>query len=166
MSPCHSASRSLSNQDLPNIIKLLGSKLSKAQSQTEPQNGTTALKSRKTQTPRTSRKTPKHNGEKAYYERFWFFDQKIVNIPRIEKKKPKNLKPGLGIKLVQSEAKHSPTRKLDVKPEIKPSEKLVPQSIKSGPTIKKISYDFSKYLERPKLENIKHGETKNKNICC
>ena len=83
----------------------MGSKLSKAQSQTEPQNGTTSLKSRKTQTPRTSRKLPKNSGEKAYYERFWFFDQKIVNIPRIEKKKPKNLKPGLDIKLVQPETK-------------------------------------------------------------
>ena len=83
----------------------MGSKLSKAQSQTEPQNGTTSLKSRKTQTPRTSRKLPKNSSEKAYYERFWFFDQKIVNIPRIEKKKPKNLKPGLDIKLVQPETK-------------------------------------------------------------
>ena len=72
----------------------MGWKLSKTQSQTEPQNGTTSLKSRKTQTPRTSRKILKNSGEKAYYEGFWFFDKKIVNIPRIDKKKPKNLKPG------------------------------------------------------------------------
>ena len=88
-----------------------------------------------------------------------FSIRKSSIFPVLKKKKPINLKPGLGIKLVQSEAKHSPTRKLDVKPEIKPSEKLIPQSIESGPTIKKISYDFSKYLERPKFENIKHGET-------
>ena len=64
----------------------MGSKLSKAQSQTEPQNGSMSLKSRKTQTPRTSRNIPKNSGEKAYYERFWFLDLKIVNIPRIEKR--------------------------------------------------------------------------------
>ena len=103
-------------------------------------------------TPRNKQKTtPKNNNsQNAYYERFWFFDQKIVNIPQVGKKNHKNLKPGLDIKLVQPERKpvtdfRNPTnirkssKRPVAEPEVKPE--VIPISPPESP-IQKNSYVF------------------------
>ena len=121
-------------------------------------------------TPRNKQKTtPKNNNsQNAYYERFWFFDQKIVNIPQVGKKNHKNLKPGLDIKLVQPERKpvtdfrkpaivRKSSKRPVTEPKVKPE--VIPISPPESP-IQKNSFDFSELLQGQYSENKVHGEAR------